>query len=249
MTIRGLMLLLTWTLTLPAVAEQWIVQKQASLDEDGDWQSACQAVLGTYDAEGRIQGAVYLFSGPFTQLIRSLHGEERWQNPVLALWGRADKGGPRRDIQAPLGYGLKCTDDGCAFDFQEYRVRYSIDAGRARDAWVHQVLSQTTTPEGEERETALIYWPDYPPEVFETNERRRLRVFFPGLGRSLPDDTRRSLLHHQTAQVAFEDGLETRERFERCMDDHRRAGRLDWPPANLPAADELRELMSPGLLH
>ncbi len=133
-------------------------------------------------------------------------------------------------------------DDGavvwsCAPNPNEYRVVYQWGAQSGRqEAWLHS--SEIYEYDGTARapsERAGFYWPDYPEELFASDDALSIRLIFAGMGALHPFDTRRAQFHHTSQRFTFDFGRATLQALEKCLDDHRRGGRLDLGGSPEPA--------------
>ena len=142
---------------------------------------------------------------------------------------------PDEDCDEPGGDDPIDPGDGgavvwsCAPNPNEYRVVYQWGAENGREeAWLHS--SEIYEYDGTARapsERAGFYWPDYPAELFGSDDAVSIRLIFAGMGALHPFDTRRAQFHHTSQRFTFDFGRATLRALEKCLDDHRRGGRLD----------------------
>ena len=229
---------------MPTSATDWMVDKRASQQNDGSWVASCQALRGVHGLNFALGTNIFASVDNGTIATRTLRGDEDPFEPVVVLVARADQGTSRAIDSGQFGYS--CTvvrgedfrdivDVSCEADPNEHRFSYQLDAEtRKREAWGQQLSGRYLDEEGElDFEYGVVYWLDYPPEMFDTNEARSIRMNFSGLGAASQDDTRRPYLHHTSIRISYEYGLDTMNALSRCVSDHQKAGRWDGPPSQI----------------
>ena len=225
---------------MPTSATDWMVDKRASQQNDGSWVASCQALRGVHGLNFALGTNIFASVNNVTIAIRTLRGDEDPFEPMVGLVAQADQGTSRVIDSRQLG--SSCTivrgkdsrdivDASCEADPNEYRFSYQLDAEtRKREAWGQQLSGRYLDEEGElDFEYGIVYWLDYPAEMFDTNETRSIRMNFSGLGAASRDDTRRPYLHHTNIRLTYEYGLDTMNALSKCVSDHQKAGRWDGP--------------------
>ena len=226
--IRRAVALLSVATAVPLAAEIWSVQKVALPPTEimPDWWVACSASL---DEDHSGWTRMVIVASSTTAVMRERAGDPEIWAPFV--WLAADPtGGVSRD-GSPIGSayvedrtaqgGKNRYIDG---NYKEHRFRWRLNEGPRHDAWVPVEQVAVYDEEGvfdPRRSTAWIFWRDFPAEMFATNDTTTLRLAFPGLTRGKGVD----YLRRTRVRLTYSHGLEAMEDVERCIEDHRKAGR------------------------
>ena len=89
----------------------------------------------------------------------------------------------------------------------------------------------------------VVVWMDPPDELFEDDEGRDLKLYFAGLSTPSLTDRARSLQHAMRMRIAFDYGSDVLADIERCVQDHRNAGRWDSVPEERQARAAFRHML------
>ena len=133
----------------------------------------------------------------------------------------------------------------CDLTAEEYRFRYRLnEENQMMEAWAGTWSLEYRDGDGDlDFETSYAYtiWFDWPQELLATDDKTGIRLVFPGLAINRGVDAFRRM----RARVTFDYGAEALADVERCIEDHRKGGRLDAPPMDLDMATRTL-LLPPG---
>ena len=253
-------------------AEVWTMDKTAWKDAaTGEWRASCHARLGGGAALSyeRVEPpALYLLADTNTVDIRRERGDDDPLRPVVYIRSVQVNKGRARPLSLNGGFGEVCggggySDLSCEPDLREYRIRYQLDAAEFSDAWLeYQHVSYdfgwSFELLGVDRRLvwqdawfeSWAIWPDWPPELFDTDGFRSFRVNFGGLRTTPPvlllSDRDENAHHVSSIRFTYQYGMDALAAVARCVDDHVRYGRLDANAASGSARSV--PLMAPGWL-
>ena len=105
------------------------------------------------------------------------------------------------------------------------------DGGEDQSESVPRPLEYRNHDDELDLETSYAYtvWFDWPEELLATDDKTSIRLVFEGLAINRGVDAFRRM----RARVTFEYGAEAFADVTRCVEDHRKGGRLDAPPMDL----------------